>query len=175
MSEDLRYPIGQFTFDPATAAQKREGWILALARLPGELEAAIESLDDSQLDTPYRPEGWTVRQVVHHLADSHMNAYIRIRLGLTEDAPLVKSYDEKLWAELADSLTAPVAPSLSILQGAHSRWVTLLNKITSEDFQRTMIHPQSGPGTIEKYTGLYAWHGAHHVAQIRGLRQRKGW
>ncbi len=175
MSDDLRYPIGRFVFDPATAAQQREGWILDLARLPGELESVVESLDDGQLDTPYRPDGWTVRQVVHHLADSHMNAYIRIRLGLTEDAPLLKGYDEKLWAELADSLTAPVAPSLSIVEGAHSRWVTLLKKIAPADFQRTMIHPQSGPGTIEKYTGLYAWHGAHHVAQIRNLRKRSGW
>ena len=121
MSDDLRYPIGQFVFDPATAAQQREGWILDLARMPGELESVVESLDDGQLDTPYRPDGWTVRQVVHHLADSHMNAYIRIRLGLTEEAPLVKGYDEKLWAELPDSLTAPVAPSLSIAGGAHSR------------------------------------------------------
>ncbi|MCC7340823.1 MAG: putative metal-dependent hydrolase [Bryobacterales bacterium] len=175
MSEDLRYPIGQFSFDAATAPKQREAWIHDLARLPGELEGVLDTLDDDQLDTPYRPEGWTVRQVVHHLADSHMNAYIRIRLGLTEDAPLVKGYDEKLWAELVDARTAPVASSLSIVQGAHSRWVTLLNKLAPEDFQRTMVHPQSGPGSIEKYTALYAWHGAHHVAQIRNLRQRNGW
>lgn len=175
MSEDLRYPIGRFVFDPATAAQERDEWIRHLARLPGELEGVLDSLNDEQLDTPYRPDGWTVRQVVHHIADSHMNAYVRIRLGLTEDAPLIKGYDEKLWAELADSLTAPVAPSLSIVEGAHSRWVTLLRQIAPEDFQRTIVHPQFGPGTIEKYTGLYAWHGAHHVAQIRNLRQRNRW
>ncbi len=175
MSDDLRYPIGRFVFDASTALHHREGWILDLARLPDELEGAVDSLNEKQLDTPYRPDGWTVRQVVHHVADSHMNAYIRIRLGLTEEAPLLKGYDEKLWADLADSLTAPVAPSIEIVRGAHSRWVTLLRLIAPEDFQRTMVHPQSGPGTIEMYTALYAWHGLHHVAQIRSLRRRNGW
>ncbi len=175
MSDDLRYPIGQFSFDPAAAAGARDGWIQDLERLPAELESAVASLDDKQLDTPYRPGGWSVRQVVHHLADSHMVAYIRIRLGLTEDKPTLKGYDEKLFADLADASAAPVELSLSILKGMQARWTSLLRSIAPGDFQRTMLHPVSGPGTIEKYVALYAWHGKHHVAQIRALRQRSGW
>jgi hypothetical protein len=175
MSEDLRYPIGKFSFDPATAAQERSHWILDITRLPSELEGVLDALDDAQLDTPYRPEGWTVRQLVHHIADSHINAYIRIRLALTEEQPAIKGYDEKKWAELPDSLTAPVEPSLQIIHGIHSRWANLLRHLKPEEFQRTLLHPQAGVGTVEKYTGLYAWHGRHHVAHIRNLRQRMGW
>ncbi|MDZ7637561.1 MAG: putative metal-dependent hydrolase [Bryobacterales bacterium] len=175
MSDELRYPVGRFGFDPSSAADQRNGWILDIARLPVDLEGALDSLSDEQLDTPYRPEGWTVRQLVHHIADSHLNAYARIRLALTEDAPLIKSYDEKRWAELPDSLSAPVGPSLQMIEGLHSRWATLLRMMEPEDFQRTLVHPESGPGTIEKYTGLYAWHGIHHLAHIRNLKERQGW
>lgn len=175
MSDDLRYPIGQFSFDPASAATARDGWIRDLEDLPAEVERAVASLNDQQLDTPYRPGGWSVRQVVHHLADSHMVAYIRIRLGLTEDSPALKGYDEKLFAELSDASTAPVDLSIAILKGAQARWARLLRSLTPEGFQRTMMHPVSGAGTIEKYTALYAWHGKHHVAQIQALRKRSGW
>ncbi len=175
MSDTLRYPIGKFEFQPEHAERQRSGWVVEIARLPGDLETVLNGLDDEKLDTPYRPEGWTVRQLVHHLADSHVNAYVRFRLALTEDNPTIKAYDEKRWAELHDSLTVPVNPSLQLLNGLHSRWATLLRHLTPEEFQRTLVHPQSGPGTIERYTGLYAWHGLHHVAHIRNLREQKGW
>lgn len=175
MTDDLKYPIGRFAFDPATAPEQRDRWIAEIASLPQELEAVLTFLTDEQIDTPYRPEGWKVRQLVHHLADSHANAYIRIRLALTEDEPAVKGYDEKLWAELADSLTAPLAPSLQFLAGMHARWAALLSSLTPAQFERTLRHPDSGTGTVERYTGIYAWHGKHHVAHIRNLRERMGW
>lgn len=175
MTDALRYPIGRFAFDSATAAADRTGWITAIRSLPGELDTALAGLNDEQLDTPYRPEGWTVRQLVHHVADSHINAYIRVRWALTEDNPTIKVYDEKLWAEVHDARTAPVALSVDLLKALHARWALLLDSLTDEEFQRTVVHPVNGPGTVERYTGLYAWHGRHHVAHVTGLRERMGW
>lgn len=175
MTDDLRYPIGRFSFDPATAASERNGWIAAIRSLPAELEAALAGLNDQQLDTPYRPEGWTVRQLVHHVADSHLNAQIRVRWALTEDNPTIKAYDEKLWAELHDAATAPVGLSVDLLKALHTRWALLLESLSAEDFQRTLVHPVNGACTIERYTGIYAWHGRHHVAHVTRLRERMGW
>ena len=175
MSDTLRYPIGRFSYNPSEADELRQSWIGDLARLPNDLDGVIEGLSAERLDTPYRPGGWTVRQLVHHIADSHINAYVRFRLALTEDNPTVKGYDENAWAELPDSLSAPITPSLEILRGLHSRWVTLLRSLEKEQFSRTLVHSEAGPGNIDKYIGLYAWHGRHHVAHIRALRDRENW
>lgn len=175
MTDTLKYPIGRFSFDPGAAATQREEWIADISHLPHQLEAALDGLSEGQLDTPYRPDGWTVRQVVHHVADSHLNAYIRVRWALTEEQPTIKAYDEKLWAELHDARTHPVAASLQLLGGLHARWTSLLNSMAPEDFQRALVHPVNGPGTIERYTCLYAWHGKHHVAHVTALRERMGW
>lgn len=175
MDESLSYPIGRFAFDAEAAPAKRQEAIAAIGRLPEDLETALAGLNEEQLDTPYRTEGWTVRQLVHHIADSHMNAYIRFRLALTEDGPAIKAYDEKRWAELPDSLTMPAAVSVQMLAAMHARWSVLLAKMKPEDFARSLLHPVNGPGTLERYTALYAWHGTHHVAHIRRLRERMGW
>ncbi|MCW5962818.1 MAG: putative metal-dependent hydrolase [Bryobacterales bacterium] len=175
MTDTLKYPIGRFAFDPDTAAAQREGWISDITHLPHQLEAALDGLSEEQLDTPYRPDGWTVRQVVHHVADSHLNAYIRVRWALTEEQPTIKAYDEKLWAELHDASTDPVAASLQLLGGLHARWTSLLKNLAPDEFHRTLVHPVNGPGTIERYTCLYAWHGRHHVAHVTALRERMGW
>jgi uncharacterized damage-inducible protein DinB len=158
----------------APADRSRE--IEEILRTPEELRAALEELSAKQLDTPYREGGWTVRQVVHHVADSHLNAYTRFRLGLTEDEPLIKPYDEARWAELADARTAPVELSLVILEALHERWVLLLRSLSPADFERTVRHPQwSEPLTLDKLVALYAWHGRHHTAHILSLRERMGW
>jgi hypothetical protein len=136
---------------------------------------AVDGLDEEQLDTPYRPGGWTVRQVVHHLADSHINAFVRFRLGLTEDQPTIKPYDEKLWAELADCRNAPVEMSLSLLEGLHQRWVMLLTGMSDSDYARTIHHPESGILRLDTYLATYGWHSRHHVAHITNLRERLGW
>jgi uncharacterized damage-inducible protein DinB len=171
MDADLRYPIGEFQpVDNITDIQRR-ALIDAIAETPKKLKAAIAGLDERQLDTPYRPGGWTVRQVVHHLPDSHMNSYVRFKLALTEDEPTIKPYDEARWAELADA-KAPVELSLLLLENLHKRWVLLLNSFAPSDWQRKFRHPERGTVTLENNLQLYAWHGLHHVAQITGLRQR---
>jgi uncharacterized damage-inducible protein DinB len=142
--------------------------------LPKKIRQAVSDLSEEQLDTPYRPEGWTVRQVVHHVADSHLNSYCRFKLALTEDVPTIRPYYEDRWAELADS-KLPIEDSLKILEGVHSRWVSFLNSLTDEDFQRKLNHPESGEWTIEKFLGLYDWHSKHHTAHITSLRERNGW
>jgi hypothetical protein len=177
---DLQYPVGKFTWTRsgdgllATEAERQE-WLDEIEETPARLWAAVTGLTEAQIDTPYRPGGWTVRQVVHHFADSHMNAYVRFRLALTENEPTIKPYDEGLWANLSDALTAPADLSLTLLETLHQRWVILLRFLKPEDFARRLNHPELGRVTLEKYLALYAWHGKHHVAHITSLRQRSGW
>lgn len=174
-NEDLRYPIGKLKFNsPATFAQ-REHWIREIEEAPQRLRDSVKGLSDAQLDTPYREGGWTVRQVVHHLADSHMNAYVRVRLALTENEPAVKAYDQTLWAELTDARRAPVDQSLALLEGLHARLTSLLRSLEAKDFERTIMHPERGPVTLDNNLAIYAWHGRHHVAHITSLSERMGW
>lgn len=171
---DLRFPVGKFTYaEPLHDEQKRK-YVDDLARAPANLREAVEGLSDEQLDTPYRPEGWTVRQVVHHVPDSHANAYIRFKLALTEDEPTIKTYAEDRWAELPDS-KEPIAVSLGLLDSLHDRWLRLLGSFSDEQWKRTFRHPELGPMTLEKTLALYAWHGRHHVAHITELRKRMSW
>jgi uncharacterized damage-inducible protein DinB len=172
--ENLSYPIGKFTFDPDIAPGKRASLIRDIEQLPALLAAAVTGLSASQLDTPYRDGGWTIRQVVHHLADSQMNAFIRFKLGLTEDKPRICAFDQNAWAATADS-AADVALSLSIIEGVHGRWAVLLRSLAPADFARTYTHPERGPEPLERTVQLYAWHGSHHLAHITGLVARKGW
>ena len=172
MDTDLRYPVGQFEWP---SGQGRESSIEEIAAAPARLRAAVEDLSTEQLDTPYRPGGWTVRQVVHHLADSHLNSYARFRLALTEEEPMVKPYDEKAWAQLADARTGDVDVSLRLLEALHARWVALLRSLSPADFARTFRHPEHGVWPLERNLALYAWHGRHHTAHITALRERMGW
>ena len=172
---DLRYPIGPFSFEgPLTEAQ-RQHVIDQIEETPGRLRTAVESLSPQQLDTPYRPAGWTVRQVIHHVPDSHLNSYIRLKLALTEDVPTIKPYREERWAELEDARHAPIDMSLTLLDSLHRRWVLLLRSLTTQDFARTFFHPELGTVSLEQYISLCAWHGRHHVAHITSLRERMGW
>ena len=177
---DLQYPIGKFKWDRsgegllATEAERQQ-WLAEIEATPARLRAAVAGLTEAQLDTPYRPGGWTVRQVVHHLADSHLNSYVRFRLALTEDEPPVKPYNEQLWANLSDARTAPAELSLTLLDALHRRWIILLRSLKPQDFSRTIKHPELGRATLEKYLAMYAWHGKHHVAHITSLCQRSGW
>jgi uncharacterized damage-inducible protein DinB len=173
---DQRYPIGKLDWKTTTVATKeRPGLIEDLAAAPALLRKAIAGLDDQQLDTPYRPGGWTLRQVVHHLPDSHMNAYIRYRLALTENQPAIKPYNEAQWAELHDARTMAPAISLALLENLHARWVALLGTLTDSDFSREFRHPEIGLVRLDTSLALYAWHGRHHAAQIAGLRRQMGW
>jgi len=172
---DLRYPIGKFHFDgPLTPEQKQKS-LDDLANAPANLRAAVLGLSPQQLDTPYRPEGWTVRQVVHHVPDSHMNAYIRFKLALTEDEPTIKPYEQQLWADLSDSKSTPIEISLTLLDSLHDRWLRLMQSLTPRDWKLTFRHPELGIVSLEKNVALYAWHGRHHVAHITALRQRENW
>jgi hypothetical protein len=168
---DLQYPIGRFSFPDSATAEQRQAWIREIARTPQELRAAVAGLSAQQLDTPYRPGGWTVRQVVHHLPDSHMNAFVRFKLALTEDQPTIKPYDEARWAVLADT-TLPIAPSLDLLEALHFRWVRLLESMSDRDYERKFVHPESGALTLNQWLAQYAWHGRHHVAHITSLRKK---
>ncbi len=172
--EDLRYPIGPFVLDHTPTEADRAAWIEVLAAAPTRLRAAIADLDEKQLETPYREGGWTVRQVVHHLPDSHLNSYVRFKWALTEDAPVIKTYFEERWAELPDS-SGTLEVTLSLLTALHDRWTRLLRAMTAEDFARTFVHPETGPQTLAAALGLYAWHSEHHLAHITGLRERRGW
>jgi uncharacterized damage-inducible protein DinB len=167
---DLRYPIGKFSFPASTTNEQRREWIRELAEAPARLRAAVAGVGRERIDTPYRPGGWTVRQVVHHLADSHMNSYVRLKLALTEDTPTVKTYDEALWATLPDVAATPVETSLVLLEALHARWVTLLESMQEEDFSRAFQHPELGLISLEQNLALYAWHGKHHVAHILSVR-----
>ena len=168
---DLRYPVGRFS---AASATSRTGQIETLRQLPARLREAVSGLTDAQLDTPYREGGWTVRQVVHHIADSHSNSYIRVKLALTEANPTIKPYDEAAWAALPDS-RLPIEPSLAITEGVHARLVALLASLSDTDFERTFQHPERGPMTIAGNLALYDWHSRHHLAHITTLRLRMGW
>jgi DinB superfamily len=172
---DPRYPIGKFQLVPQIGDAERKEAIQHIADTPAKLKAALEGLTESQLDTPYREGGWTLRQVVHHLPDSHMNSYVRLRLALTENEPTIKPYEEQLWAELYDARNAPVAPSVQILESLHERWVMLLRSLKPADFSRTFRHPENGVRNIDWMLQLYSWHGRHHVGHITTLRQKMGW
>jgi hypothetical protein len=174
MSDDLRYPVGRWTRPSHITAEWRERHITEIAALPVALRAAVAGLRDPQLDTPYRPGGWTVRQVVHHVADSHVNAYTRIKLALTEANPTIKPYDESRWAELPDA-RLPLDVSLRLVEAIHERWVALVRAIPEADFARPYQHPESGPHTVDIGLSSYAWHGRHHTAHITRLREREGW
>jgi DinB superfamily len=174
-THDLRYPIGKFEPPKQITAADIAEWLRDLEELPANLKRAVAGLDDRQLDTPYRPGGWTVRQVVHHLSDSHLNSYSRFRFGLTEDTPAVKSYDEAAWAELADAKTAPIESSLALLTGMHARWIALLRSLSEADLKRRILHPEWGEINLDWMLSLYAWHSRHHVAHITNLREREGW
>ena len=163
---DLRYPIGRFVEDPEPTADKRTTWIQQISEAPAALRAAVAGLDERQLGTPYRPGGWTVRQVVHHLPDSHMNAYTRFKLALTEDTPTIRPYDEAAWANVADTARTPIDVSLTLLEALHTRWVVLLRSLQADDFSRRLVHPERGTITLDSMLQLYAWHGRHHVAHI---------
>jgi hypothetical protein len=171
---DLRYPIGRFRPDAANAGQRRLA-IQAIAALPVRLAEALAGLSEVQHDTQYRDGGWTLRQVAHHVADSHMNAYTRLRLALTEEWPTIKPYDQGLWAQLPDARTLPVEASLALLAPLHRRWIALLNSLDEVSWLRGYTHPESGRTTIETMTSLYSWHGRHHTAHITALRERMGW
>ena len=172
---DLRFPIGKFTYNgPLTEEQMRIS-LDQISETPAKLRAAVKGLTEAQIDTPFRPGGWTVRQVIHHMPDSHLNAYVRFKLALTEDEPTIKPYAEARWAELSDTKSTPVEVSLTLLESLHDRWVRLLRSLTPEDWKRTFRHPEMGPMTLEKTLVLYAWHGPHHVAHVTALRERNGW
>ena len=172
---DLRYPIGKYQPQPFSDKQKR-AWLQDIQFLPGSLEMAIENLDEKQLETPYRDGGWTVKQVVHHVADSHMNAYIRFKLGLTETNPTIKPYEEALWANLDDVKKVPINISITLLYALHTRWYSALLLLPNEAWNRTVFHPeQKKEITLWNLLGSYAWHGNHHVAHITSLRERNRW
>jgi hypothetical protein len=172
---DLRYPIGKFSFGSPPTPEQRQELLHHIEQAPVQLRQAVKGLSPQQLDTPYRPDGWTVRQVVHHVPDSHLNAYVRFKLALTEDEPTIKPYAEDKWARLADTAATPVEVSLTLLDSLHDRWVRLLRSLQSEDWKRTFRHPELGLVTLEKNLAIYAWHGRHHVAHITSLRERSGW
>lgn len=172
--KDLRYPIGQFQFEGALNFDLIEKWMKEIEAAPAHLKEALSSLKDEQLDTAYRPGGWTIRQVVHHLADSHLNIYIRTKLALTENNPTIKPYLEEKWANLPDSKQS-VDVSLSLLEALHSRWVFLLRSLQPHDLEKTFLHPESGVVKLGVSIGLYSWHGRHHIAHITTLRDRMGW
>ena len=173
--DSLRYPIGNFNPAKETSEELIKNCITKIENIPVSLKRAIEGLTVEQLDTPYRPEGWTVRQVVHHIADSHINAFVRFKLALTEEKPTVKTYAEERWAELPDSKDAPVEISLSLVEAIHDRWIILLNSLALPDFKREFLHPDLGNVPLEITVQLYAWHGSHHIAQITSLRERMKW
>ncbi len=172
---DPRYPIGRYTPDSSPTPETRKQHIAEIAALPERFRRAVAGLAQAQLDTPYREGGWTVRQLIHHVPDSHMNAYIRCKLALTEDVPTIKPYDQNAWARLADSALTPVEVSLALLEAVHARWVTLLRSLQPEEFQRKFNHPETGAQTVDSTVEYYAWHSNHHLGHITSLRQRMKW
>jgi hypothetical protein len=172
---DLRYPVGPFLFNPSATDATRAECIQQIAQVPAAMRRALDGLSDGQLDTPYRPGGWTVRQVVHHVPDSHLNAYCRFKLALTEQNPTIKPYDEAAWAKVADTARTPPDVSLTMLDALHTRWVILLESMTAADFARPLQHPEKGAITLDWMLQLYAWHGRHHAAHVTELRKREGW
>lgn len=175
-SDDPRYPVGRFTFDGDRSAAARDARIAVLAAFPSDFAAIVRGLTEPQLDTPYRDGGWTVRHVVHHVPDSHMNAYIRFKLALTEPAPIVRPYDDALWGELSDVRDVPVEISLALLDSLHARWIGLLRGMSDADFRRSYVHPdQERPIPLDEALAMYAWHSRHHLAHVTRLRERMGW
>ena len=172
---DPRYPIGRFAVPTDITDAERAAFVDQIAALPREIRQAVDGLDDSQLDTPYRDGGWTIRQVVHHVPDSHLNAYTRFKLALTEPTPTIKTYEEARWAELPEARSAPIAVSLALLEALHERWVLLLRVLAPGQFTRSFRHPEVGLMTLNQQVALYAWHGRHHLAHIQSLRTRMGW
>ncbi|HXH51598.1 MAG TPA: bacillithiol transferase BstA [Terriglobia bacterium] len=172
---DPRYPIGKFQPPAKISEADRQAFIQQIEEAPAALWSAVTGLSEQQLDTPYREGGWTVRQVVHHVADSHMNALVRFKLAMTEEQPTIKTYDQGRWAELADGKTMPVVVSLNLVDSVHKRFVTLLRSMSAADFARKMNHPEMGVVLLDHYLSLYAWHGRHHVGHITSLRERMGW
>lgn len=175
MSDDLRYPIGQYEPKPFSTELKEE-WLADIKFLPQAIEHAITNLNEAQLQTPYRDGGWTIHQVVHHVADSHINAYCRFKLGYTEEKATIRPYEEKLWATTADVQNLPVNISITLLHALHQRWFEFLNSFTGEDYQRTIYHPEHKKEfTLWHLLGMYAWHSRHHTAHITSLRERMNW
>lgn len=172
---DPRFPIGKFSFDGNLTEQQKASFLDDIEQTPARLRAAVQGLSDKQLDTPYRDGGWTVRQLVHHVPDSHMNAYVRFKLALTEEEPTIRPYMENLWAELPEAKTAPVDLSLALLESLHKRWTMVLRGIAPGEWKKTFRHPELGVVSLEKNLALYAWHGKHHVAHVTKLRERMGW
>ena len=173
--EDLSYPIGRFVSQPYSDKELKER-LMAIMFLPKELENAIQNLDEYQIETPYRPDGWTVKQLINHIADSHMNAFIRFKLGLTEENPTIKPYNQDAWVNLNDTKIGPINVSITLVHALHARWAALLNGISSADLERTVFHPeQKKEITLWHMLGLYAWHGKHHVKHITALRERMKW
>lgn len=172
---DPRFPIGKFHYEGAPSAEQRRKFIAEIEQMPSAIRAAVEGLSAKQLDTPYRDGGWNARQVVHHVPESHMNAYIRFKLALTEDEPTIKPYAEDRWAQLPDVQSTPPEVSLALLENLHARWVVLLRGLSEEDWKRTFRHPEMGVVPLEKSLALYAWHGKHHTAHITELRKRMQW
>jgi len=179
MSEEdlkkLQYPIGKFSFKEDVTPESRKNFINEIESLPGKLRNAVKGLNDEQLDTPYRHDGWTIRQVVHHIPDSHLNAYVRIKLALTETEPTIKTYDEQEWAKLHDYYQTPIEVSINLLDSLHKRWIILLKSLNEKDFQKKFKHPDWGLVSVDYAVAQYAWHGNHHVAHITSLRERMGW
>lgn len=175
MANDPRYPVGKFSFDGNMTEQQKAQCLDDIEQTPARLRAAVRGLSDQQLDTPYRDGGWTVRQVVHHVPDSHMNSYVRFKLALTEDEPTIRPYMENLWAELPEAKSAPIELSLTLLESLHQRWMLALRGIKPEEWKRNLRHPEMGLLSLEKTLALYAWHGRHHVAHVTELRKRMGW
>jgi uncharacterized damage-inducible protein DinB len=172
---DPRFPIGPFTFDPDITHDKRQHAIAAIRETPSRLRDAVKGLTPEQIETPYRDGGWTVRQVVHHVPESHMNAFVRFKLALTEDKPTIKPYEEDLWVKLPDIPRVPIETSLTLLDALHQRWIAVLESMAAAQFARPLIHPQHGEVTLDWMLQLYAWHGRHHTAHVNSLRARNGW
>lgn len=173
--EDLQYPVGRCLRPDGYTPEERRAAIESVAAAPAKFRAAVAGLTDAQLDTPYRPGGWTVRQVVHHVPDSHANAFIRLKLALTEDHPTIKPYDQEAWAKLEDARSTPIETSLMLLDAIHDRWLRVLRAMPPSDFGRTLHHPENGPMNLDQLLAMYEWHGRHHTAHIANLRAREGW
>lgn len=175
MSEDLRFPVGEFDETQEVTPEKRQQFIQTIADLPAKINSAVKYLNDEQLDTQYRPEGWTIRQVVHHVADSHLNSLCRFKLGLSEETPTIKPYNEAQWAEMADSKNAPIEISLKIIEGVHARWALLLNAMSEADYRREIYHPERGTMSLSSLLAMYEWHCRHHTAHITQTRTKNNW
>ena len=175
MSDDVRYPVGPCEWPAEVSAEEKRTHLRDIAELPVKLRAAVAGLAVQHLDIPYREGGWTIRQIVHHIPDSHMNSYVRFKLALTEDQPTIKPYDEKLWAEMPEARTGPIEMSIDLVDALHRRWSLMLQNMTEADFERSLLHPDIGPLKLKSLVAGYGWHCRHHVAQIVATRRRMGW